>query len=416
MRLALALSLALAPLAARASVEEELGLGSRPVALGGAFAAVADEPVAAWYNPAGLALPADHGLRLQTGFQHAQPALWVRQGALAGGQLSHGPEESYDAPAATGFTLAAAADLERLAGLPRVAFGLVTYLPAQRYYFWDTRPSDAVQWTTWDDRTQHLSLAPALAVRLTDRLQLGAGLRVLVNVRTITTVRAESTATEDIRGGESVRLFPQLSPTAGALWRPLGWVRLAFVFRDETYMDDYGSTDITGLAPSGYQHHLEHFHSPRTFIGAVALSPTGLGTLSLEAAYLAWSGFREAHEDVVVPRAGLEVPLPWGRTDALAGYAYLDTPVSGHQARTNYVEPARHVASLGTRTQFLGGPDEPSIDLAWHGQVQMMREQRIVKDPGDFDGDVDWADNAGSPALRAGGAVYNLGLTATFGL
>ena len=102
----------------------------------------------------------------------------------------------------------------------------------------------------------------------------------------------------------------------------------------------------------------------------------------------------------------------------LAGYSYVGSPVQDGQVWTNFVDNDKHVLSLGTQTRLFKQFEakRSPIDLAWHAQLHLLRERRFVKDWRGAESVEAWRQNPGSPALRSGGHVLNLGLTLTVGL
>ena len=411
---------------ANASVEDDFGLGSRATALGGAFTAVADDVTAIHYNPAAIAafprwLPPDEGragLHTHVGFLHAAPSLWLERGTLGGGGLRYEARRDYDTPSASGVTLGAVADLDP------VAVGLLLYLPVQRFYAWETPTAEQVQWPMYDDRTQHLSILPSVAWRPLDGLTVGAGLRVVPSVRTDTVVRSSGIGEEENTSGERATMNGRVAPTFGVHYEPGPWLRLGLVHRRPLYANDHGQTDLTGLAPSAYVHRLAHYYMPTQWVVGVA-ARLEEAMLTVDVAHLAWSGFidtyTDAHpevfEDTWVPRAGFAYATPW-RTEVLAGYSYVGSPVQDGQVWTNFVDNDKHVLSLGTQTRLFKQFEakRSPIDLAWHAQLHLLRERRFVKDWRGAESVEAWRQNPGSPALRSGGHVLNLGLTLTVGL
>ena len=413
-------------LTANASVEDDLGLGSRATALGGAFTAVADDVTAIHYNPAAIAafprrLPTGDGragLHTHVGFLHSAPSLWVERGALNGDTLSYQPREDHDAPSTTGLTLGAVADLDP------VAIGLLLYVPLQRFYAWETPAAEEVQFPMYDDRTQHLSILPSIAIRPLSGLSIGAGLRVLPSARTDTVVRSSGLGDEQNTSGETATLNGRIAPTFGVHYEPADWLRLGLVHRRPIYMNDHGQTDLTGLAPSGYVHRLAHFYMPSQWVLGVA-TQFNEATLTADLAHMAWSGYLDAYadahtevfRDTWVPRAGVACATPW-RTEILAGYSYVRSPVQDGQVWTNFVDNDKHVLSLGSQTRLIKQftSKRSPIDLAWHAQLHLLRERRFVKDFRAAESVDAWRQNPGSPALRSGGHVLNLGVTLTVGL
>ena len=56
---------------------DDIGCGPRSIAMGQAFTAVADDPSAAYYNPAGLTQTPSH-LVLSIGYQYSKPRIYIK--------------------------------------------------------------------------------------------------------------------------------------------------------------------------------------------------------------------------------------------------------------------------------------------------------------------------------------------------
>ncbi len=140
--------------------------------------------------------------------------------------------------------------------------GLSVYAP-KSLFRWTIRPDDDVQWALLTDRTQVISIHTGLAYRITPWLSLGAGLRVLFDVQTLTRgqVTTVESDTDPVTGKQVIRthtrlgtdaeVFGRVSPLFGALITPLEGLRIGLVYRHESFVDDWGNTRITGVPGSG---------------------------------------------------------------------------------------------------------------------------------------------------------------------
>lgn len=418
---------------ALAAVEDDPGVGSRASAMGGAFSAVADDVSAIYHNPAALtALAARErgdgkrsGLLAHVGLLHATPRLWISPGSAQAGGVKFDAPKDHEAPDISGFSLGMVLDLQPHIGLP-AALGLLLYMPTQRILYWQTPTAEELQWPMYDDRTQHLSILPALSIALPANLHLGIGLRILPEARTNTVVLTTWLEADSITSGEDATLSMQAAPTAALYWEPSERLRVGLVFREALYMDDHGQTDITGLVPSAYIHHLAHYYLPRQWVLAGAFSPAEGTLLSVQLDWMQWSDYLDAYhqrhgeerfQDQWRARVGASQRL-FGSTSLMLGYAYVPSPLRDGQVWTNFIDNDKHILSIGSSTrlhrQFT--KKRSPIDLSWHLQLHLLRERHYVKYENEFGSEAAWAANPGTPGFASGGYMISLGVSLDIGL
>ncbi|HIA00796.1 MAG TPA: hypothetical protein EYN66_02605 [Myxococcales bacterium] len=425
-------------------MEERLGLGSRATALGGAFSAIADDFSAAYYNPAGPALkltPENQtGISMHFGMVWARSELSINLGQVSGNQLRFDtPISSNEASAVDhsidpvmGFTLGIGFDLERLFKIPRLKIGLALFLPARRFFRWDVQGGHAIQWPMYTDRNQSLSAMPWVAVRLHKRVSLGVGARVGVSVKTNTEAvilpTEAPTDTPKTELGNDVRIAGRIAPTVGLLIQACSQLRIGLTWRGEIYTNDFGYTDVdasnlsgASLGTFGYTHHLAHYFSPMTATLGLAYTPLSEFTISSDLSWNRWSTYLDSNhdnyggkitDDTLTPRVGIQ----WRfhpSTQLLGGYFYEFSPFDNQGGWTNFVDPDRHVASIGTQTNLatLLGNGRRAINLSWHLQMEFLRKQREIKDWHRFESEKEARANPGWPGWQAQGWGLNVGLS-----
>ena len=148
--------------AARANPLDAFGWGARAPALGSAYAAIADDSAAGYYNPAGLARGTD--LRIDVGYQAARPLI----------DVSGQRQALKDARGlAAGIVLPG-----QILGV-RFAFGATLFLPDQYVTRVHVLSYDAPRLQLYDNRTQRFFLGANLSIRLYRGLYIGGGLAFL---------------------------------------------------------------------------------------------------------------------------------------------------------------------------------------------------------------------------------------------
>jgi len=426
-----------------AGIEDRLGMGSRATALGGAFSAIADDFSAAYYNPAGASLRLDtqsaRGSFMHFGMVWSNAKLSIKKGRISGNRLEF--DTAMGAPTGAldhsvepvmGFTLGMGFDLERLLKIPRLHVGLALFLPARRFFRWDVQGGQAIQWPMYTDRNQNLSALPWLSVKLHNRVSIGVGARIGVSIKTNTEAvivpTAEPTDTPETDIGNDVRIAGRISPTVGLLIQACRQLRIGLTWRGEIYTNDFGYTDVdasnlsgASLGTFGYTHHLAHYFSPMDLTLGIAYTPLTTLTVSADLSWNRWSAYLDGNhdnyngeitEDTFTPRVGVQWRFHES-TQLLGGYFYEFSPFDNQGGWTNFVDPDRHVASLGTQTNLgaLLGDKKRSINLSWHLQFQWLRAQREIKDWQRFTSESEALANPGWPGWQAKGWGLNVGLS-----
>ncbi len=424
--------LLLLPTQALAGIEDSYGFGSRATALGGAFSALADDLSAAWYNPAGLALAESSGaagIDLHVGVLWVHPALQadlaridgtrlVFDGAPVAGDVDHGVEP------VLGFNIAAGFDFGRILGLDGIHLGVAVHVPAGVAFRWDVIGPQELTWTMYRDRTQRMSILPALALRPHPTVGFGVGVRVTLdnetNSESVLRQNADGTLTAEL--GNAARAQPRAAPYIGLLVEPLEWLRLAVTVRAALDTEDFGYTDVDatrleslGLASFGYSHRFSRYYSPVEVTVGLGLHFEPV-RITADVTWSAWSDFvdpsragERLSDDTVTPRFGVATRVHRS-TELMAGYSYYSTPFDNRAGWANLVDNDKHIAAIGTRTELaaFGGPN---VSLSWHAQAHVLRDRREVKDWTRFESEAEALANPGWPGWNSGGWLLNLGLS-----
>ena len=438
-RLFMALGLVLLSLGgARANPLDVYGFGARAMGMANAYTAVAADPSASYYNPAGLAMT--DRVQIDAGYVFTAPTLEL-----------NGQDTGVDSSSGMMAGILIPGDI----GPVRLAFGMAVMLPDSRISRVRALPQFQPRFAMLDNRPQRVFITANLAVQVIEGLSVGGGVTFATNtkggVQIEGTLYSEaerallSTAVEvDF---ETVRY-----PEAGITFKARPDLTLGLVYRGEVKVElDIGATiagqiqELLGPKPvsgtfavSSYNTNL--FSPQQVFLGA-AWEPLAGTLLALDVGWLGWSRFPsdtarvhidfeldlisteglipppveviEPHfRDVFTVRAGAEQTLPlasWADVALRAGYAFEPTPVPDQPGETSYVDNDKHLFTAGAGLSFLEPqvPDAPrpiQLDLSF--QYFHYTERDYLKaSPADLIGD-----------FRATGHILSFGATARFAL
>lgn len=432
-RVLFALGLLLAASPARAGVEDTFGLGPRAMALGSSYAARPGDFAAAYYNPAGLAPGGSRQERggffeLSLAYLYASPSLYVTR--------ADGAEIATPAvPSNTGVVAGTRFSVGQPFDLDGLNMGLSVYVP-EHLFRWTIRPDDDVQWALLTDRTQVVSANASLGLRVTPWLSLGAGLRVMFDVQTLTRGRVTSVELDQETGkvrthtalGTDAQVFGRVAPLAGVLVTPADELRFGLTYRHESYVDDWGDTrisDVPILSNMGYTHRFAHYFEPTQVTAAVSADVLPELDVSFDVTWARWSRALSTNHnaqnspvwgDTWTPALGSR----WRANQALSllgGYRFQRSPLGNFGGPSNLLDNDRHVLSLGLESElerWLTPGFEAKANLALEQIVLVERSE--TKDYRRFPSDAALQKNPGYPSYVYGGSVLaiSFGLEATF--
>ncbi len=425
--LAALFAVAFAAPAARAGVEDTFGLGAKAMALGGSYAARPGDFAASYYNPAGLApgYEADREggfFELHLGYLYAHPSLHVTR---ANGSEIATP----GTPDTSGAVLGSRFSVGQPFGLEGLNMGIALYMPSHLFR-WSIYPDDDVQWGLLTDRTQVVTANFALAYRVTRWLSLGAGLRLLFDVQTLTKGRVTGVALEqDPKTGQSevrthtelgtdAQVFGRVAPLAGILLTPVDRLRIGLTYRHKSYIDDWGYTrikDVPLLGNMGYSHHFAHYFEPTQVTLAVSGDLSDTVDVSADLTWAKWSEALSTNRnfwgdgswgDTWTPAFGAR----WKATPALAllgGYRFQKSPLGNFGGPSNLIDNDRHLISMGLELDLGKLLRSPSIDarVNWGLQHVILVDRTETKDFRRFADDDAWRANPGYPSYSFGGRL-----------
>ena len=419
---------------------DAFGAGTRAAAMAQAYTAIADDPSAAYYNPAGLVQMRSPFLCL-LGWHHAGPDVRARiAGDPAEGRLS---EDRASGGPLLG-VVSHFGSVERLAEFPawfrRIAVGMIFFVnvPEVNQFNNPQRRQDPY-FLKHNARWSLLNVAVSAAFPIADWLSVGAGIMPAVasfqdsRESLVAANEAFNPASKDPTRGFHMNLRQQAKvsavPVAGILVRPpIGRLKekvsIGFSYRGEmagfygtgpTQLDVVlehpdGSTELLVPTPEGRIIDYTGFNPEQMTLGLGVEPLRGL-IVALDVTWKDTSEFRffwdlppePKFHDVVVSRGALEYALAPAfsrrglrkiETIAFrAGYAFEPSPVPTMDGVMNILDSDQHVFSAGlgfdTRPRGMKGL---RIDLAL--QLHVFEGKRIENDddplygPIKFDGEV----------------------------
>lgn len=384
-----------APTAASANIFDAFGAGPRAQAMAGAATATVADYTAAFTNPAALPDSPQMLSFGMTGTFNRTSILLMRRPTgydPPGYGLRQRPRSDTEDPrGALGLTTGFAVHLFS----DDFALGAMIFAPMDGFantssWFGDEREqrfSNRLHPELMGDRLRNEVFAVSLGYRFRPWLSMGIGFLVLPGVSTVTNVYTPNAA-DPSRVDLNVKLeqSARRALNVGLLIRPTNSLRIGINLQDELFFSVNGYSDVQlageeGTEPPRQDIDLVGNYSPPRLTGSVAWVEEGLGSVTLEATFNAWSNYLDNHgqragfDDTVDFKIGAEIPV--GTAKARFGLSWLPSPVPDQTGRTNYADTDRIGLGLGGGRDFeLLGED---ITLDFSLQVQALRTRRTRK-------------------------------------
>lgn len=420
---------------ASANPADTYGLGSRPIAMGGAVSADVTGFAANYYNPSGLVM-ADH-LGLGAGVQVVTPRLQLD------GERS--PVSSFRA-LMLGFSAPGT-----VLGVP-VAFGLGAHLTGNRLSRIVTFSDEDVRWVLHEHRPEQIFVASSVALRPTEWLAFGAGVGFLASTDGILRIGGQAAQPEFAGQTEyDSRLFHEVTaelrneryPILGLTLLPTERVKLALVYRGQSSVVLDVDAEFDGAISLGpldlptyylLESQTVQAFVPRQLVLGGSVGPVEDLRLGLDVVWSDWSSYQSplsaTHSELdldsrglllqlpelpadtqltsarlsdrITPRLGGEYRTGVGNTwelSARVGYVFERTPLAADSS-PNLADADRHVMSLGAGVGAPGlWPVSGMLRLDTHLQWSLFT-------PRSFDG-------PDGRRRRASGDIWTFGFTLT---
>ena len=425
----LAILAILAPVGAAANAPFTFGFGARAIAMGGAYAGLADDISGPYYNPAGMTQR--KVVQIGGGYQYIKPWMEVN-GSSFDVKDNHSNSMGVSLPLPLGGWLR-----------NRIFIGMAFFMP------WDLvlglkvpLPGDA-QFLLLQNEPRVTTIMPALAVELHPAISIGASINLYDDTfgSFNATLTSENTPVLEVNQELIATFNPAVSVhmRPGALWPALEGLGVGLVWRDKFCTEYRFSPDIfIGTVPLLIDLAAISLYNPRQYVLGLAYR-RGLVIGSLDIAYNRWSKIPDPNleakfdfriplipvtfsesayrnpdfRDTVTPRAGLEYKCYSNESLdflARAGYYFDPSPVPEQTGETNYMDNDKHVFSFGAgavlrKVPFIELSYPVSIDFFI--QYHYMTERSHTKEA--WVGSVP-PPNPGYPEISAGGHVLAVGL------
>jgi long-chain fatty acid transport protein len=315
--------------------------GAKAGGMGTAFVAVADDPSAIMYNPAGLT--GSRGTRIYGGVTAVIPSSRYESPS---GDSEESEFQVFFPP-----HLYMSSDLHS----ENLAVGLGIFSP---FGVGGLKWSDTglTRYASTESIIGTLAVNPVVAYRVSPSLSVGFGVFYMYGLNT-----AERMVNQSALGAGDARYRFAADGggfgfNLGLLVTPSDWLSLGFAYRSRTNVDESGTVKLRNIAPalqplfggSRFKTDVETtLHFPEDATAGVAFRPTERLTLAADVEWVNWSRFSSYDLDFKqeVPAAGftdVSIPLDWrdswlfkaggeykiNSSYALRlGYAYVTTPV-----------------------------------------------------------------------------------------
>ena len=284
---------------ARAGAFEVLGFGPVGVAEINARAARAEDGSAAFYNPGGLAF--GRGVSIEIA-----PTLGIS------GLSAQGRSLVLSDPFGIAIGLAVTVPLEG-ALRDRIRLGFAGYLLPSGLLHLVARPGETPFFPYYDNRSQRLVVVPALAVKITDRLGIGAGINVLGGVSGPATVQPGASGAIESR--LALEATTRAAVHAGVRFELSKQARVALVFRQRFSAPAHVTTtaEIAGIPLAVSVGTESALFDPAALVLGSSFE-VGSMAFEIDATWSAWSAYEGPFASVHASLPGLDIAskLPEG--------------------------------------------------------------------------------------------------------
>lgn len=311
--------------AAQAGNVDTYGIGAKATALGGAFAAYADDPFAIYYNPAGLTQITAPVLSM--GANLIQPSLRVYDYQVNGGLAAPaaGPRDFQDhanvsAAPHVGFAMP-------INEAKTLVAAIGTYVPYGLDMKWPGTPDDPGAYNSHHTWYARMVVAPSLALRLTKSLSLGAGIALGRSVAGAERL-AFTPFIPDLHNRQiemDMQDNDNWSLNFGLLYKPLDCISAGLTYRGNTRTHFKGTARAVGLNNG----------DTLTVPFAALAGPVDNTVVDAEMRIDHPEQLQMGVRYLPVEKISLEVDLVWTRWSRINGYMvsfdkkFLDAPALG---------------------------------------------------------------------------------------
>lgn len=389
------------------------GVGTRAIALGGAFTAVADDFSAAFYNPAGLGQTNGHHFSLE--YLYTMPDIDVKtsngEDLVIYDQLGDVRTDPTEGTAGHGLDLGFPViglilDINDIAKLPvNVQLGAAISLPEDLDIAYRIRdyPPDQPHFIRYGDDIDRILLAVGVGVEaVKDVIYVGGGVQAMLHGPGSFYVDGLSLTEANVVSQSEFGALLEFEPTFGLLVTPFDKkLKIGFSWRDAQELDlgviPIVSPMVIGGLVTNVNMNLDikAFYTPEEYSIGVAfdLDPV---LVSLEVNKQLWSNYAYSttdsyhyfgspdFKDTYNYRVGVEYKLN-PKTSLMAGYFHQPSPVPDQSGKvSNYIDMDKDCFSLGASYMLdppFGITKEP-VKLGLTAQYQMLDDVSVTNKDG----------------------------------
>ena len=385
----------LSPAILFASMGEICGLGIRSQSMAGTGIALSLDGSEAYTNPAGLTgikFFKDVGLTSEFGISTFD--LKGSVDSSINGKHSPSGQESVTN---IGFNFSAdIRGISKYLDNTPLVLGGTFLIPTDSLYWWRMQLPEEERYVFYYDDLHRLVAVAGLGYEPWKWLSIGISANILLELETNSSgpVYVDQQAIQEIvkaftgpDGNQQYVAVPgdiaedqktklAVSPIIGIQIKPTDDLTFGFTWRDELYMDDYGTNHVDVLVQStqqsdpliisfDYNHHFAHYYSPSQWAFGAAYKFDNDLKLSADLTWMQWSSYLDvlhnepspAFKDVLNIKAGLEKGLiysnKWlGDMTIRGGYSFWKSPVPDQTGSTNYLDNDKHIFSVGTENRW----------------------------------------------------------------
>lgn len=432
---------------AQASTGELFGYGSRASALGNTMLGGVSDGFGTFYNPAANSSLPGLNISVATVFAHPNftsiTNVVIENGVNSPLNLNTADTVgNVDTDYLNVLEEEVALTLNLGPKVADLAIGVTALMPIERIAYLDTGDPYLPEYFNYRSRVQRPQIYASLSATPLKNLHVGAGLAFSNNLSASTNMFLTSSTTNASRQRFAATIKAGAAPYFSVYTDPKPFqagltARLPNVYK--TTIDTTAKLQLMGPGiynDLAFSSDVSVFYDPLEIDAGLAWQATPAFWMSAELDWFQYSAYQvpalsiqnpqftfNLHssvptappmQNILVPKVGFEYAFP--KVTARLGYFYRPSPVTDNSGNGNFVDPAKHVATIGLGLDLKKlGVTEKQIFLDLHGQFHYLVSQHITKSPNNELGN---ATNGtateykiGAPGYDIGGYIYGGGLS-----
>jgi long-chain fatty acid transport protein len=276
-------------------------VGSAAIGMGGAFAAIADDPSAIYHNPAGISLYPQTSILLDVGvvipdrqYQPVDCSVTAPdlKACPAGATTRRVEREMMTPTLMPAFAFSTRFGKAHGEGASRLAIGFASYLSQGGAISFSDKLSYVDRLGMRSTQIALLELVPAVAYQASDFLAVGGGLRIGIGLFDLDSTAVWGTPALESTHLKASTVGVTAGGTLGVMVRPVRWLNLAFVYRTGMKVPTSGSLDIL-TTPAIHKSLNVDLPFPQQFTIGAAFKPIDRLRLSVQLDWNNWSSFQK---------------------------------------------------------------------------------------------------------------------------